>query len=118
MAVGCNSSTIGCSGGPPLVELWDGTSWTVGPTPDGTSLQGVSCTSATTCTAVGVNGTGTYATAWDGTNWTDQTTPNPSGSIEAALNAVVCLSVTACEAVGNYEPSAGFEYTLAEVFAG
>ena len=118
MAVGCNSSTIGCAGGPPLVELWDGTSWTVGPAPDGTSLQGVSCTSATTCTAVGLNGTGTYATAWDGTSWTDQATPNPSGSIGAVLNGIVCLSATSCEAVGNYQPSVGLQYTLAEVYSG
>jgi hypothetical protein len=118
MAVGCDSSTIGCAGGPPLVELWDGTSWTVGPAPDGTYLQGVSCTSGTTCTAVGLNGTGTFATAWDGTSWTDQATPNPSGSIEAVLNGIVCLSVTSCEAVGHYQPSVGLQYTLAEVFAG
>jgi hypothetical protein len=118
MAVGCDSSTIGCAGGPPLVELWDGTSWTLGPAPDGTYLQGVSCSSGTTCTAVGLNGTGTFATAWDGTSWTDQATPNPSGSIEAVLNGIVCLSVTSCEAVGHYQPSVGLQYTLAEVFAG
>ena len=52
-----------------LVERWDGTSWTIQPTPNpvgasSNSLEGVSCTSTTACTAVGgfVNHAGTGIT--------------------------------------------------------
>ena len=52
-----------------LVERWDGTSWTIQPTPypagaTSNSLGAVSCTSTTACTAVGgfVNGAGTGVT--------------------------------------------------------
>jgi hypothetical protein len=44
-----------------LAERWDGTSWTIQPTPSlspnyfYTTLSGVSCTSATACTAVGAH---------------------------------------------------------------
>ncbi len=43
---------------PPLVETWDGTSWTVRAAPDppgsqGASFDAVSCTSSNACTAVG-----------------------------------------------------------------
>src|SRR5580704_7900340 len=42
----------------PLIEAWNGTSWQIQATPNpagsfGTHLTGVSCTSATACTAVG-----------------------------------------------------------------
>ena len=78
----------------------------------------VSCTSATTCVAVGANGTGTYATVWNGTAWADQTTPNPTGATSSVLNGVFCVSVTSCEAVGSYLDSASQQHTLAEVYAG
>ena len=78
----------------------------------------MSCTSATTCIAVGARSTGTYATAWDGTTWTDQTTPNPTGATSAVLNGIFCVSVTSCEAVGSYLDSTSLQRTLAEVYAG
>lgn len=43
-----------------LIEAWDGTSWSVVPSPNrggGNYLYGVSCVSAVTCTAAGVNDT-------------------------------------------------------------
>jgi hypothetical protein len=39
-----------------LIESWNGTSWSIVPSPSrasGSSLDGVSCVSATVCTAVG-----------------------------------------------------------------
>src|SRR5262249_26094218 len=63
-----------------LAERWDGTSWTVQPTPNPAGavrsfLLGVSCSSATACTAVGFsiasNGAQKpLAEAWNGTAWT------------------------------------------------
>jgi hypothetical protein len=94
-----------------LAEHWDGSNWTVQqtPSPPGATrsfLLGVSCTSATACTAVGFfdNSAGnqlTLAERWDGSNWTVQQTPNPAGSTTSQLNEVSCSSATACTAVGS-----------------
>jgi hypothetical protein len=93
----------------PLVESWDGTSWTVVHAPNpatsgGNTLMGVSCPSATACTAVGysyISG-GFYRTfieSWDGTSWTVVPSPNPVPGGDY-LNGVSCASATACMAVG------------------
>ncbi len=69
----------------PLAERWDGSSWTIQTTPNNgadpfSGLYGVSCTSATACTAVGasvdVNVAATLGERWDGTSWTIEPTPN------------------------------------------
>ena len=93
-----------------LAERWNGTSWKVQSTPNPpggqhNSLQGISCTSATACTAVGnyFNSAGklvTLAERWNGTAWTVQGTPNPSGAGGSYLEGVSCTSATACTAVG------------------
>jgi hypothetical protein len=98
----------------PLAERWDGTSWTVQQFPlpagaFGAELSGVSCPSATDCTAVGnyndlsVGGT-PFAAQWNGTTWTTQTVPDPSA---AALHGVSCTSPDACTAVGVFHNSTG-----------
>jgi len=102
--------------------------WTVQPTPNPpgvtqVNLNAVSCTSATTCTAVGISvgSSGpivTLAEAWDGASWTTQATPNPSKATGAVLNGVSCSSATACTAVGNYSDSSGNTKTLAEAWDG
>ena len=100
-----------------LAERWDGTRWSIQPTPNpavsvGQYLDGVSCTSSTACTAVGSydykNGSGnsvwlTLAERWDGTCWSMQPTPNPPGATYSFLDDVSCTSSTACTAVGSYE---------------
>ena len=88
---------------PPLVERWNGRSWTIQPTPGPASsvypsLNGVSCPSLTACTAVGSNGKATLAERWNGSTWTIQPTPNPAG---ATLKDVSCTSPNACIAVGS-----------------
>jgi hypothetical protein len=55
----------------------------------------VSCTSATTCEAVGSG----LAEGWDGSSWTIQNTPGAAGG--GALTSVSCTSATTCEAVGS-----------------
>ncbi len=115
-----NSGGIGFT----LGERWDGTRWTVQTTanqtsgvPDNQGLAGVSCTSATACTAVGgwvhegLFG-GTIAEAWDGTTWTLQSAPAPSDL--PSLSGVSCTSPTACTAVGSNGPGV----TLAERWDG
>ena len=102
--------------GVPLAEVWDGTSWTVQPIPNPagsttSTLQGVSCTSATACTAVGYHyaagsNASSLAERWDGTSWTIQPTPTQAGSLGDSLSGVSCTSATACIAVGSYQDSA------------
>jgi hypothetical protein len=97
--------------GAPLVERWDGASWSIQttPTPPGVSdsmLWGVSCASTTACSAVGSsdNRTGTRFTVaeqWDGVRWSIQTTPTSTAATDTNLNAVSCISPTACTAVGT-----------------
>jgi sugar lactone lactonase YvrE len=78
------------------------------PSPEGaesTQLQAVSCSSSTSCTAVGeyrtsVSKSLTLAERWNGTAWTIQSTPNPEGATENPLLGVSCPSSTECIAVG------------------
>ncbi len=135
-AVSCTSATActavgySFSGGTyaTLAEHWDGTSWSVQATPNlagatAIDLLGVSCTTATACTAAGLftGSTGTQATlaeSWNGTSWSIQATPNPAGATASGLNGVSCTSATACTAVGNYTASDGTQVTLAERWDG
>jgi hypothetical protein len=96
------------SPGRTLAESWNGTSWSVVPSPNpastGDTLSGVSCTSATTCTATGSTGGSPYQTlieSWNGTSWSVVPSPN-AGSISSNLDGVSCTSATACTAVGTY----------------
>jgi hypothetical protein len=96
----------------PLAEHWDGNAWTIQdpPVPAGMSkgdLKSVSCTTATTCIAVGLsyppNGSPTpLAERWDGTSWTMLDVPVPGRALAPRLNGVSCASDTECIAVGTY----------------
>lgn len=99
-----------------LAERWNGTSWTVTPTPIiggvyATRLTGISCTSASFCVATGFSQLAAYqeeasplVERWDGTSWTAMITPSVSA---AKLNAVSCTSSSACTAVGVEKDIAG-----------
>jgi hypothetical protein len=111
-----------------LAERWNGTAWTVQATPNpsgatGSALGGVSCTSASACTAVGSydipGGALTLAEDWNGTKWAIQATPNPSGDANLGLGGVSCISASACIAVGSYfDMPEGPGGTLAERWNG
>ena len=126
----CTAVGFGIHGlGPlPLAETWNGTTWTIqqAPLPAGAKhgqLSGVSCTTATACTAVGQwaagTTTGTLAEVWNGSAWAPQSTPDPAGQGGVSvLSAVSCLpGGTACTAVG-YWYSNEEDVTLAEVRTG
>jgi hypothetical protein len=124
-AVSCSSATsctaVGLFSGPAylvlLAEHWNGRTWVVqnAPNPNGanppsdsvSALIGVSCSSATSCTAVGfadpTSGTASQVLAehWNGSTWTIQATPNPAGTDQDSFNAVSCVSSTACTATGT-----------------
>ena len=115
------------SGGLTLAEAWNGTSWSVQPTPNpaggtfGGGLSAVSCTSATACVAVGSynNGTAlvTLAEVWNGTSWSIQPTPNPAGAGFSTLAGVSCVTASACTAVGSYFDGSNY-LSLAEAWNG
>jgi hypothetical protein len=122
VAVGYSFGRFGVS---TLAEVWNGTSWSIQPTVDQPGanqsfLLGVSCSSATACTAVGYYETSTtrftqftLAEAWNGTSWSIERTPKQKTTVSKVLRAVSCRSASACTAVGNV----GYE-TLAEVWNG
>ncbi|HEV2361100.1 MAG TPA: hypothetical protein VGS21_05315 [Acidimicrobiales bacterium] len=115
-SVSCESATsclaVGASVGPTppwqtLAETWNGSTWTISPTPDmGTgqnTLSSVSCVPAY-CSAVGSyyapggSSASTLDEAWSSGTWSVVATPNGSGS--STLSGVACASTTFCEAVG------------------
>jgi len=121
-SVSCTAATactaVGFDGLNALVEAWDGSTWTVQPTPvppgatgGGTVLTAVSCTAATACTAFGYDynnptwGTNfDVAERWNGTTWTLQNTPTPANVAFPGVypNGLSCTAARSCAAVGTY----------------
>lgn len=90
-----------------LAELWNGSRWRLVRTPSPThnsELGGVSCTSRSSCTAVGSTAAGEWALAerWNGRRWARQRVPSLDRVGYTALTAVSCAAPTACIAVGTY----------------
>ncbi|MDA8400564.1 MAG: hypothetical protein M0008_11070 [Actinomycetota bacterium] len=111
----------GTSGGPPT---WAQDSSQNNGTNQNNYLNGVSCTSSTSCIAVGdyVDSSGVYQTLieqYNGTSWSIiQSSPNTSTSESNYLNGVSCTSSTSCTAVGDYVDSSGVYQTLIEQYNG
>jgi hypothetical protein len=109
-----------------LAEHWDGTTWSIQRTanragPPASQLLGVSCPTATACTAVGSYQPGeqsfVLAERWNGATWSLQPIPSPPGSTISSLAAVSCSAVNACTAVGTFT-SHGEDLPLAERWNG
>jgi hypothetical protein len=127
-AVGSHAASLSSTGFP-LAERWNGTRWQIQPTvlPPGAKsggLAGVSCASATACTAVGstpgkaADTSVSLAEVWNGTRWRVQAIPAPKGSTSSALFGVSCTAPNACTAVGHYSTAAGRMLALAERWNG
>jgi hypothetical protein len=133
-AVSCTSAsactavgwTFGGGGGRgTLAERWNGTNWSIEPTPKtpggwAGSLGAVSCTSASACTAIGsslsvASWSAVLVERWNGTEWSIERTPSPTGSY---LYGVSCSSASACTAVGTSSDDGGYSVTLAERWNG
>jgi hypothetical protein len=118
VAVSCATATscfaVGTAGTPqrPLIEHWNGTTWTktTNPNPAGSTssaLVGVSCVSATTtCFATGF---AQFSAAphrrpmverGNGTSWSLGTAPPATGADSSELHGVSCPTTTFCFAVG------------------
>jgi hypothetical protein len=116
-AVSC-ASTIACTAvgaftpaygaGVTVVEVWNGEKWSIVPTPNvkgatSTGFEGVSCTTPTSCTAVGdyeTRGKFTTMLAASGTGsvWKLQTPESVVG--DTWLDGVACQAAGVCQAVG------------------
>jgi hypothetical protein len=135
MAVGTRVTVIdGLTALLPLVERWNGSAWSIVSAPVVTptasnggggyddELDGVSCTSANACTAVGTDGYFTLVERWNGVGWSIQPSPNRDATTTtSALNSVSCASNVACTAVGLTLPNdfvAGHILTLGERWNG
>jgi len=105
-----------------LAERWNGSGWLIQPTPNPSTfdnvLDGVSCSSATACTAVGSGVNAPLAERWNGAGWSIQPTPKPAGTQPVSLFSVSCPTAAECTAVGDYESSATGYIPLAEEWNG
>lgn len=109
-----------------LAEAWNGTKWTIQPTPNPTGttnsvLTGVSCTSTSDCTAVGRyyrSSIVSLAEKWNGTIWVIQPTPNPTGDSVTEFLGVSCTSTAACTGVGFGLGSSNQSAMVAEAWNG
>jgi hypothetical protein len=81
-------------------------------------LQGVSCTSASSCVAVGWT-EGALGVIWNGSTWTSQHLPLPPGTQDndGQPNAVSCPAADSCIAVGDYYSPDNYA-PLAEIWDG
>ena len=111
-------------GGETLAERWNGSSWSVQPTPTPAGatyvqLLGVSCASPMSCTTAGfftgVTGIQVMlAEHWNGTDWVIEGTRYPPGARYVQLLGVSCASPTSCTAVGLFNNVPGIDVMLAE----
>ncbi len=117
-AVGVSIENIGSNSNSsyaPIVETWNGTTWTLAATPPvpgglGGGFFDISCVSGTDCWAVGTaltgNGgggpQGSLIENWNGSSWSIVPSPNPTGpgAVGAILQSVTCTSASNCFAVG------------------
>ncbi|HEX3333619.1 MAG TPA: hypothetical protein VHS57_04715 [Acidimicrobiales bacterium] len=95
-----------------LAETWNGATWTAqstpNPSPTGSSLDAVSCSSAASCVAVGFeedafSDLATLSELWNGISWVTHASPDANLDNQSTLEAVSCSSADACMAVGGYE---------------
>jgi hypothetical protein len=116
-----------------LAEKWNGSTWTIVPSPSpqhpggGALLTAVSCASSIRCMAVGntlfLNAHGSFvlrplAESWNGTSWTVLPTAKLAQP-SAVLDGVSCVGAGRCMAAGHEGPvPASDKFTLAEAWNG
>jgi hypothetical protein len=116
------------NGALPLAEDLVGGSFTEVPTPlpPGATnglFDGVSCTSGSSCLAVGyytdTSGGTEHALAetWNGIAWSLADPPEPSGATSSVLNGVSCTSAS-CTAVGSYTDASSHQQAFAAMLSG
>jgi hypothetical protein len=100
VAVGTHRTDISMSSRT-LVESWNGSHWSIGPSPDNriadSVFDGVSCVSAHSCQAVG-----SPDASWNGSAWTIVRSPS-KGTDRIYMNGVSCAPAGFCAAVASYD---------------
>jgi hypothetical protein len=114
-AVGNSAPLPGAASTPPLVERWDGSSWTIVSAPippltygGGADGGAVSCIANSACTLVGpgsVSPNPPFAEFSSGSTWSIEQMPSP-GASSTGLSGVSCAAANDCVAVGQIEVSA------------
>lgn len=108
-----------------VLENWNGTTWSAARAPqppggNGMTLNAVSCSTVSTCAAVGEyddqsgNQHGALLT-WNGTAWTASAAPVPPGvsaNPGVTISTVSCAEPTGCAAAGDYTDSSGNQQGL------
>ena len=99
-----------------LVEVWDGNSWSIIPSPNINTardsylniLNGIACTSSTNCWAVGYSYAGgpylILIEHWDGNSWSIFTSSQIGSGDVTYLKSVACPSESVCWSAGFYRP--------------
>src|SRR5690349_15086227 len=103
----------------PFAESWNGSRWTRQTIPSVVNgdLEGVACSSSSSCVAVGTQQSGTLGDVWNGKTWTQ--TPMPFPGPGEILFSVACPTATFCTAVGNHRAAPpAFSALLAEQWNG
>ena len=128
MAVGAFAKPGLSAQSQPLAEYWNGSTWSIVPTPNpqaenGSSLVGISCTAASACTAGGDYdyadiAQSIFALRWNGTKWVMQRQPTPIGPNFNSDNAVSCTAASSCTTVGLLTNGGNQAETLAETWNG
>lgn len=97
---------------PTLVEHWNGTNWTIVPSPSPGStlladaaLHGVAAVSANDVWAVGEANSRTLVERWDGVHW--RVVPSPNGVGSNALSALSVVSANDIWAIGHQQVTPG-----------
>ncbi|HJT58991.1 MAG TPA: hypothetical protein VJ761_20950, partial [Ktedonobacteraceae bacterium] len=109
-ATGTQRPQFGGQSSASLMEHWDGTQWTVIPSPSpGSATNGFSSLTVVSSTSVwAVGGTSNWSSPvqtliahWDGSQWT--VIPSPNAGVTDILNAAVAIGNKNIWAVGYYE---------------
>jgi hypothetical protein len=104
-----------------LTENWNGTAWSIIPSPSGAGTQaelnGVAAVSGNNVWAVGDSGSGTLIEQWNGTSWTVVPSPSP-GPLFNILTGAAVVSADDIWAVGSSQNNNGISQTLIEQWNG
>jgi len=109
-----------------LAEQWNGTNWALKATQNASgetfsTLNAVSCASATACVTVGgySSTSGAFQAdkllteVWNGASWALKTPPNPAGTTFATFTGVSCSAATACTGAGGFSTTPGDSFARA-----
>jgi hypothetical protein len=94
-----------------LIENWNGTAWTITPSPAADTLTGITATSASDVWAVGYTTTGpqTLTLNWNGSTWTTVSSPDVGSasqltSVSTSPGAAIIWAAGFSGTSGSFNP--------------